>query len=92
MTLYFTMALDTDPIRPLCYDLSFDDCRIDAVRLLREPKRPGELPVGWHDAVQDGVSKRRNTFPGYGKGEHRLDVRPLREGLVIEKVVIDLGV
>ncbi|KAH8674249.1 hypothetical protein BX600DRAFT_377919 [Xylariales sp. PMI_506] len=88
--LYFTMALDARPLKPLAYDIIFDD----AVQLetpLLGRSNSGELPDGWSKAVQDGAWVRKHNFPLRASGEHTLQYRPLVDGLVLEKVVVDLG-
>ncbi|KAL3445818.1 hypothetical protein BJX65DRAFT_319142 [Aspergillus insuetus] len=89
--LYFTMALDADPEVPLSYDLFLDGNRENCVRLLEQPRAPGELPTGWAKAVMDGVWKRSHAFPSVSTGVHRVGFRPRSEGLLLEKMVVDFG-
>ncbi|KAJ0415651.1 hypothetical protein BJY00DRAFT_304693 [Aspergillus carlsbadensis] len=89
--LYFTMTLDADPSVPLSYDLFLDGSRENSVRLLEESCSPGELPPGWSVAVMDGVWKRSHTFPMLSSGVHRVCFRPRAEGILLEKIVVDLG-
>ncbi|KAL2012929.1 hypothetical protein VTN00DRAFT_454 [Thermoascus crustaceus] len=80
VTLYYTMELDTNPTELLCYDISFDDTTLHAVRLLQDPERPGQLPAGWYDAVQEeptdeGGDWNRASAASTGWIELTLDTR-----------------
>jgi hypothetical protein len=91
VTLYFTMVLESDPEDLLRYDVSFDDALQKSVRLLEEPSCRGDLPPGWSVAVQDGVWKRSHVFSYDHAGPHFVKFRPTTKGLVLEKLVIDVG-
>ncbi|KAH6698170.1 hypothetical protein BKA61DRAFT_647403 [Leptodontidium sp. MPI-SDFR-AT-0119] len=43
------------------------------------------------DAVQDGVWTRRHSFAVTGPGSHVVAYRPLARGLLLEKLVVDMG-
>lgn len=91
VNLHFTMALDTDPENLLKYDISFDDESEKSVRLLEDAPSRGDLPPGWSIAVQDGVWKRSHSFCCHKVGPHRLKFRSLAKGVVLEKILVDVG-
>ena len=91
VTLHFTLALDTDPENLLKYYIGFDDESVDSVRLLEEPVSRGDLPPGWSVAVMDGVWKRSHIFACREVGAHRLRYRALAKGVVLEKIILDVG-
>lgn len=88
--LYFTMALDAVPNRPLRYDVGLDDSVAQAVRLL-DVSHPSATPTGWSSAVQEGVWMRRHTVARIQAGSHKIRYRPLTLGLVLEKLIVDTG-
>ncbi|KAL3469088.1 hypothetical protein BJX99DRAFT_268711 [Aspergillus californicus] len=88
--LYITMALDADSQIPLMYDLSLDGHVERSIRLLQSSSS-GELPCGWSKAVMDCVWKRSHTFRPIAAGIHRVGFRPRCEGIMLEKLVVDLG-
>lgn len=49
------MTLDIEPADPIRYDIRIDGEHPEEHRLLPAPRKPGELPPRWHDAVQDYV-------------------------------------
>ncbi|CAO2656066.1 Nn.00g048690.m01.CDS01 [Neocucurbitaria sp. VM-36] len=101
--LYFTMCLDSRPSHTLTYDMMFDSQARSEIRLLETPPPsshaqgedtvglPVGLPTGWMTAVQDNVWKREHVFEHGEPGKHMLLYRALEPGLVLEKVVVDLG-
>ncbi|KAH0604250.1 uncharacterized protein H6S33_006627 [Morchella sextelata] len=92
VTLYFTTTLDTDPVRPLMYAVSFDqDAPANKTRLLAQPATAGDLPSGWTDAARDGVWRKSHTFESSGAGSHRIRYWALEPGIILEKVLVDLG-
>jgi Gylcosyl hydrolase family 115 C-terminal domain/Glycosyl hydrolase family 115 len=88
--LYFTMALDAHPENSLSYNIQFDETAHDGIRLLKT-KLGEDLPEGWSTAVQDGVWIRRHSFPMKDVGSHMVRYRPLASGLMLEKLVVDIG-
>ncbi|PCG90667.1 Hypothetical protein PENO1_098070 [Penicillium occitanis (nom. inval.)] len=90
--LTFTMVLDTHPHDPLAYDIHFDgNLSQSGLRLIEPAESQGDLPQGWPSAVQDGVWTRQHTFAVTGAGPHMVKYRPLKRGLILEKVTIDAG-
>jgi hypothetical protein len=88
--LYFTMTLAYQTEEFLGYDIGFDYHNQESVPLLQSQSK-ADLPEGWSSAVQDGVWVRKHTFPYASQGEHLLRYRPRAAGLVLEKIIIDLG-
>lgn len=87
-TLYVTAGLDTDPTLPMMYSLSLDDADIYHVRLLEEPKLPGDLPDTWLSEVANSVWTRNVTFGPVGKGSHTLRWSVNSPELYLEKIVL----
>lgn len=90
LTLYFTMVLETNPEASHSYDVVVNEIEQCGVPLLESPAR-GDLPVGWGKAVQDGVWQRRHVFKGVTSGINQIRYRPRTPGLLLEKIVVDLG-
>jgi hypothetical protein len=90
MYLYFTTALEVNHDRPFLFDVAFDDVEKKSIRLL-DVSSKGSLPTGWENAVKDNVWVRSLEFPGVSECAHILKYRPLTQGLVLEKVVLDVG-
>lgn len=73
------------------YAVSFDDTSVNKTRLLLQPATAGDLPTGWSDAARDGVLWRSHTFDSSGIGEHRIRYWGAEPGIILEKVLVDLG-
>jgi hypothetical protein len=89
VSLHFAPSLNTDAANPMAYAVALDGAPERLVRLVRD--RPaGELPEGWGAAV---ARERWESGTGWdvGEGAHVLSVRLLDTGLVLRKVVVDLG-
>lgn len=91
INLLFTIALDTDPENLLKYDISFDNVSENSVRLLEDAPSLGDLPPGWSVAVRDGVWRKSHSFPCHTAGPHRLKFRSLAKGVLLEKILLDVG-
>ncbi|KAI5807046.1 hypothetical protein EDC01DRAFT_742895 [Geopyxis carbonaria] len=92
VSLYFTMALDTDSESPLTYGISLDNAvPANTTRLLEAPAKAGDLPSGWDDAARDGVWRRSHKFDNLGPGKHTITYWAGRPGLMLERVLVDLG-
>ncbi|KAH8685424.1 hypothetical protein BGZ60DRAFT_510652 [Tricladium varicosporioides] len=92
LILYFNMTLDVDPSNPMTYDIRIAGKEIQTYRLLPEPAKKGELPVGWWDAVQDCVWVRRHQLgEDFTPGKHSIEVRLRSSNLVLERIIVDLG-
>ncbi|KAI8668383.1 hypothetical protein NCS55_00863700 [Fusarium keratoplasticum] len=90
VTLHFTMMLELRPWQRASYDLSLGGSILSSVPLM-ETKVEGDLPEGWSTAVQDGVWTQSHVFSLSRSGHHVLRYRPLAEGVLLEKIVVDLG-
>ncbi|KAK7514024.1 hypothetical protein IWZ03DRAFT_247421 [Phyllosticta citriasiana] len=89
ITLYLSPSLNTDPSRPLRYAVTVDDQDPQIVQFVHD--RPdGALPVGWEDAVADAIWKSRTDWI-VPPGEHVVRLWALEPGVVVQKVVLDLG-
>jgi Gylcosyl hydrolase family 115 C-terminal domain/Glycosyl hydrolase family 115 len=89
ISLIFAPSLNTDRDHPMRYALSLDTSDPQIVQVVHD--RPaGELPRGWDTAVSEErwISKTEWRIP---PGQHVLDIKLLDGGLVLKKVVIDLG-
>ncbi|KAK8251111.1 hypothetical protein HDK77DRAFT_406413 [Phyllosticta capitalensis] len=89
VTLYLSPSLNTDPYRPLRYALALDAQEPQTVQFVHD-QPDGALPVGWTDAVADAVWKSTTTWK-MGPGEHRIRLWALEPGVVVQKIVVDLG-
>lgn len=87
--LYFTMSLQYQPEDQMRYDISLDDS-IQTVRLLDYPS-VADLPVGWEDAVRNNVWSRIHSFCTVSSGVHVIGYRPLSQGLLLERIIVDAG-
>lgn len=89
LELHFNTTLETDPDSRMQYDVRWDGGQVKTYRLT-EPGN-GELPMGWTDAVQDCVWKRRHGLGRVQEGSHTIEIRFRQINIVLEKVVLDLG-
>ncbi|KAL1745251.1 hypothetical protein HDZ31DRAFT_36852 [Schizophyllum fasciatum] len=90
VTLYFTMALDTDPDAPFTYAVSLDGSSVNSTRLIPEPENSGDLPNGWSKAVMDQVWTRDVAFDATA-GAHVLEYWANGPAVLLEKIVVDTG-
>lgn len=91
LELHFNMTLDLDPSDPMTYDVSVDDGTVTTHRLVPEPATRGELPSGWHQAVQDCVWVRRHALGSLAAGTHRISVYFRHSNMALEKLILDVG-
>jgi hypothetical protein len=91
LDLQFNMTLDLDPANPMTYDVQVDNGPVETHRLVPEPAIKGELPAGWHQAVQDCVWYRRHALEAMTSGAHEIRVRLGHSNVLLEKLVLDLG-
>ncbi len=89
VTLHFTMTLEYHADEPLMYQISLGKGPWKTVKLLEYDQ--AYLPTGWDEAVQDNVWTRTHCFPNVSPGSHILAYRPLAKGLLLERIVLDLG-
>lgn len=87
-TLYVTAGLDTDPTLPMRYSLSLDNATASPVRVLEEPKLPGDLPESWLGEVANSVWTRNVTLGPVSKGSHILRWSVNSPELYLEKIVL----
>jgi hypothetical protein len=87
--LYFTMTLEYQTENPLYYELSIDGSAPAKTRL--PAYEPAYLPTGWEDAVSDNVWTRTHSFSNICQGSHTVTYRPLAPGLLLERIILDLG-
>ncbi|OAA68569.1 hypothetical protein SPI_00764 [Niveomyces insectorum RCEF 264] len=90
ISLYFTMALDAQPDSRLVYDFAVNDDMRQGMYLIGEDPA-ADLPADWNTAVQDLVWIKHHRFDIASPGPHKLRYRPLAEGIILEKIVVDLG-
>ncbi|KAL0577902.1 CCR4-NOT core subunit cdc39 [Marasmius crinis-equi] len=88
-TLYFTMALDTDPNNPLQFTVALDsETPGDAIRLAAAPANAGDLPTGWSDAAQNLVWKKTVNLGDISAGEHSVRYWASKPEILLEKIEI----
>ncbi|KAG7086665.1 hypothetical protein E1B28_002605 [Marasmius oreades] len=88
-TLYFTMALDTDPNQPMQFAVALDSAAPDnSVRLVAAPAQVGDLPKDWTDAVQNLVWKRTVQLGDISAGEHTVRYWASKPEILLEKIEI----
>jgi hypothetical protein len=97
ISLILGLSLNTNPHRPLRYAIAIDGGSPKTVQyVIEKPKSakslewPNGMPFGWEKAVVDAawVSVTNFTFKA---GKHTLRFWALEPGVVLQKVVIDLG-
>ena len=90
-------SLNNDPKHPLRYAISLDEAQPEIVQyVVEKPKDanlqgwPHGMPYGWDKAVVDAawVSKKSLTIV---PGKHTLKFWALEPGVILTKIVIDLG-
>ncbi|KAL7271316.1 hypothetical protein RUND412_005937 [Rhizina undulata] len=90
VTLYLSAALNQDPQRPLKYGIAFDDAEPQVVQFIPDAK-PLDMPAGWTKAVSDSVWTCVTSHVSEGTGIRTLKVWALEPGVVVQKIVVDLG-
>ncbi|KAK5947409.1 hypothetical protein PMZ80_001559 [Knufia obscura] len=102
LTLYFAPGLNTDPERPLQYAVQLtpfspsnatNSTSDDGIQTIQPvpSTRLGVLPSIWSSMVADADLPSNTTWNITETGAHRLDVWLLEPGLVLQKIVLDLG-
>ncbi|KAL1652346.1 hypothetical protein SLS58_000473 [Diplodia intermedia] len=93
LTLYLSPSLNTDPARPLRYAVAVDDDDEPREVAFVTDRPEGQLPVGWETAVADAawVSTTGNHSALREAGKHTIRVWALEPGVVVQKLVLDLG-
>lgn len=87
-TLYFNMALDTDPALNLSYSATLDDAKPNFKRLVEQPETVGDLPSSWDEAVVKGVWEVNVPFGNVTAGEHFLRYAANSPEVYLEKIVL----
>lgn len=94
VTLYLSPSLNQNgPTRNLAYAIALDSST--PIRREFVPNATGgNLPVGWDKAVSDGVWRGSTTTTQHNlsvQGKHTLKLWLLEPGVVVQKIIIDLG-
>ncbi|KAH8587447.1 hypothetical protein B0O99DRAFT_526729 [Bisporella sp. PMI_857] len=89
ISIYFGSSLNVDPTRPLQYALSLDGGVVSTVQPVPSTNL-GTVPSGWTDAV-NRAGWTSNIYRTMSAGSHTLDIWILEPGLVIQRLVIDIG-
>ena len=90
ITVILGTGLNADPARPLRYAVQVDQQAPQAVKHITD-QAGGATPVGWGAAVTDAAWTSIITNVTLGPGEHTLRFWALEPGVVLQKIVIDLG-
>lgn len=89
ITVFLGTSLNTDPSRPLAYAIAIDD--ETPVKAQYVPiTQLGTLPSTWSDTVKDATAKY-STRHAVTAGAHVLSLWLLESGVVVQKIVVDLG-
>ena len=89
ITAILGTGLNADPTRPLRYAVQVDDETPKEVKYITD-QTGGATPVGWGQAVADAAWKSI-TNTTISPGAHTLRFWALEPGVVLQKIVIDLG-
>ncbi|KAF2755146.1 hypothetical protein EJ05DRAFT_503454 [Pseudovirgaria hyperparasitica] len=89
ISLILGQSLNTIPSRPLRYAIGIDDQETKTVAYITDRPR-GTSPLGWEAAVLDAAwnSTSNHTITA---GKHTLKFWALEPGLILTKIVINLG-
>ncbi|KAK5221046.1 hypothetical protein LTR72_006604 [Exophiala xenobiotica] len=90
LTLYAGTAMNTDPSRPLKYAVSIDD----AAPKIIQPNpltHLWPLPDMWDGMVANAAMTTTTTHDLGKPGAHTLNLWLLEPGLIVQKLVLDLG-
>jgi hypothetical protein len=89
ITLFLSPSLNTDPSRPLAYAIAIDD--ETPVKAQYIPTTTlGTLPSTWADNVRNAAAKY-STKHVVTAGAHVLNLWLLEPGVVVQRIVVDLG-
>ena len=89
ITAYLGTNLNVNPSRPLKYAVALDDAAPKVVQYV--PSTPlGTLPTTWDDAVSNAVWTNTTTHD-VTVGKHTLNFWAMEPGVVVQKLVVDLG-
>jgi hypothetical protein len=97
ISLILGQSLNTNPQRPLKYAIAIDSIPPKTVQYVVEKSKsakqsewPGGMPHGWENAVTDSAWVSTASFP-IGPGKHTLKFWALEPGVILQKIVVDLG-
>ncbi|KAF2226029.1 hypothetical protein BDZ85DRAFT_74493 [Elsinoe ampelina] len=90
VSVWFGPALNTHPQRPLRYAVSVDDAAPTVVQPVPTTVF-GSLPGMWSAMVSNAVMGNTTAHDLGTAGAHRVNLWLLEPGLVVQKVVVDLG-
>jgi hypothetical protein len=90
LTFIAGTAMNTDPSRPLKYAVSIDNSKPQIVQ--PNPLTPlWPLPTMWLGMVGNSAMTNTTTHNITKAGAHSLNIWLLEPGLVVQKLVLDLG-
>ncbi|KAF4551096.1 Hypothetical protein D9617_14g075520 [Elsinoe fawcettii] len=90
VTVYMGPALNTHPQRPLKYAISVDAAAPQTIQPVPTTIL-GNLPGMWSAMVSNAVMTNTTTHDLGTAGKHTLNIWLLEPGLVVQKVVLNLG-
>ncbi|KAK3080300.1 hypothetical protein LTS18_002610, partial [Coniosporium uncinatum] len=90
VTVLVGNSLNNDPTRPMKYAISVDDAVPEDIQPINSTKL-GTLPGDWLDMVANAVTVNTTMHDLSVQGSHALNLWLLEPGLVIQKLVIDMG-
>lgn len=90
ISLILAPTLNTSPKRPLAYILQLDDKPEQRRQYVIDQPQP-DFPVGWGKAVADAAWTNTTRWGEVRAGKHTLKVWLAEPGVVLQKIVLDLG-
>ncbi|ORX96808.1 hypothetical protein BCR34DRAFT_176731 [Clohesyomyces aquaticus] len=90
LTLILAPTLNTSPKRPLAYVVQIDEMKEQRRQYVIDQKQP-KFPVGWEQAVAQSAWLNTTSWGVVEPGKHTLRVWLVEPGVVLQKVVVDLG-
>ncbi|PNS17608.1 hypothetical protein CAC42_3003 [Sphaceloma murrayae] len=90
ITVYMGPTLNTHPERPLKYAISVDSAQAQTVQPIPTTTF-GNLPSLWNAMVSNAVTTSATTHNLATTGKHTLNVWILEPGLVVQKIVVNMG-
>lgn len=90
LTLILGAGLNTTPSRPLTYAAQIDDLPVQKrAYIIDQPA--GAWPLGWYQAVAQASWQNTTSWGALPAGQHKLKIWLLEPGVVLQKLVLDLG-
>jgi hypothetical protein len=97
VSLILSPSLNINPHRPLKYVIAVDNSAPEVIQYVNErpktimaPAWPNGMPIGWDKAVVDSAWVSTTKF-SIQEGKHTLKFWALEPGVVLQKIVVDLG-